>query len=294
MPALRSSRRPNKARNPRKRTLSPALKRAARVAPPLGIGAAVVITGAWLVISGEAGRFANYTKDQALALSAKAGLKVENVLISGRARASRWTLERAAGAERGMPTLAFDPYRAKERLEMLAWVRTATVERRLPDTVLIHVAERKPLALWQYQGQLALIDAEGVVVTRWKLERFWKLPLVVGKGAPKKAAEMIRLLKGHPRLNRRLKALVRVSDRRWDLRFKNGIVARLPEKNAARALATLDRLDRRERLLDRDVLAIDLRYKDRLVVRTRAPSKGEDGKSKKHGGKPAGKPSKDT
>lgn len=294
MPALRTNRRAKKPRNPRKRTLPPALKRVARLVPTLGIGAAVVIGGAWLVISGEAGRFAGYAKHQALALSAKAGLRVETILISGRARASRWALERAAGAERGMPTLAFDPYRAKERLEMLAWVRAATVERRLPDTVLIHVAEREPVALWQFQGQLALIDAEGVVITRWKLERFWKLPLVVGKGAPKKAAAMLRHLKGHPRLNRRLKALVRVSDRRWDLRFKNGIVARLPEKNAARALATLDRLDRRERLLDRDILAIDLRYEDRLVVRTRSRKKADEGNSKKSGGKSASKPSKDT
>ncbi len=294
MPPLRTNRRTKKARNPRKRTLPPALKRAARLVPPLGAGAAVVILGAWLVISGEAGRFADYSKNQALEMSAKAGLRVENILISGRARASGWALERAAGAKRGMPILAFDPHRAKARLEMLAWVRSATVERRLPDTVLIHVAEREPLALWQFKGQLALIDAEGVVVTRWKLERFWKLPLVVGKGAPKKAARMIRQLKGHPRLNRRLKALVRVSDRRWDLRFKNGIVARLPEKNAARALTVLDRLDRREQLLDRDVLAIDLRYEDRLVVRTRSGAKAEGGKSKKRDSKPAAKPSKDT
>jgi len=294
MPALKPNRRTKKTRNPRKRTLPPALKRAVRLVPTLGIGAAVVVVGAWLVISGEAGRFVDYTKHQALQMSAKAGLRVENILISGRARASRWALERAAGAQRGMPTLAFDPYRAKERLEMLAWVRAATVERRLPDTVLIHVAEREPFALWQYQGEFSLIDAEGVVVTRWKLERFWKLPLVVGEAAPKHAAEMIRLLNDHPRLNRRLKALVRVSDRRWDLRFKNGIVARLPEKNPGRALSVLARLDRREKLLDRDVIAIDLRYEDRLVVRTRAGAKAEDGKSGKRGDKSASKPSKDT
>lgn len=293
MPALRANRRPKKARSPRKRTLPPALKRATRLLPPLAIGAVVVVGGTWLVISGEAGRFAGYAAQQALTATGKAGLRVENILISGRARSSRWQIERAANVEPGMPILAFDPYQAKERLEMLAWVRAATVERRLPDTVMIRVSEREPLALWQFNGQLALIDAEGVVITRWKLERFWKLPLVVGQGAPKEAAAMLRQLKGHPRLNRRLKALVRVADRRWDLRFKNGIVARLPEKGAGRALAALNRLDTRERLLDRDVVAIDLRYEDRLVVRTRGKPKKDKGKSKA-GGKSANKPGKDT
>lgn len=293
MPALRTNRRPKKARSPRKRALPPALKRATRLLPPLAIGAVVVIGGAWLVISGEAGRFAGYAAQQALNATGKAGLRVENILISGRARASRWQIERAAHVERGMPILAFDPYEAKERLEMLAWVRAATVERRLPDTVMIRISEREPLALWQLHGQLALIDAEGVVITRWKLERFWKLPLVVGQGAPKEAAEMLRQIKAHPRLNRRVKALVRVSDRRWDVRFKNGIVARLPEKGAGRALAALNRLDARERLLDRDVVAIDLRYEDRLVVRTRGKPKKDDGKSKARG-KSADKPGKDT
>lgn len=293
MPALRSNRRTKKTRRARKRGLPPAFKRAARLVPLLAVGAAVAVGGTWMVISGEAGRLVGYVTDQALHASGKAGLRVENILISGRARASRRQIENAADVERGMPILAFDPHQAKERLEMLAWVRAATVERRLPDTVMIRVTEREPMALWQYNGRLAAIDAEGVVITRWKLERFWKLPLVVGQGAPKEAAKMLRQLKGHPRINRRLKALVRVSDRRWDLRFKNGIVARLPEKGAGRALATLNRLDARQRLLDRDVVAIDLRYADRLVVRTRArPDK--DGTKPKAGGKPANKPGKDT
>lgn len=283
MPPMRPAPRAKKARNPRKRTLPRGLKTAFKLGLPVILGVTVVGGGLWMGVSGAGARLAQEVEHQMLALSAEAGLRVGNILISGRERASRRSIENAAQAERGMPILAFDPHRAKERLEMLAWVRTAIVERRLPDTVLIQISERQPLALWQHRGRLALIDTEGVVVTRWKLERFWKLPLVVGAGAPKEAFAMLRVLADHPRINGRVKALVRVSERRWDLRFKNGVVARLPEKDAAQALTTLDLMDRRERLLDRDIVAIDLRYEDRLVVRTKPQTKSNKGKSKTRG-----------
>ncbi len=77
-----------------------------------------------------------------------------------------------------------------------------------------------------------------------------------------------------------MRALVRVSARRWNLQFKNGVIARLPEKNAARAMVTLDRLVQRDRLLDRDVVAIDLRFKDRLVIRTTGRPEAPGVKSK--------------
>jgi cell division protein FtsQ len=208
--------------------------------------------------------------EEALRFSARAGLRVDNVLVTGRKRVTRLAVERALQVRRGMPMAAFDPHTAKDRLEKLAWIRSATVERQLPDTILIRINERRPLALWQLNGRMALIDVDGKVITRWKLSRYWRSPLVVGAGAAKHAAAIIRTLHGHPRLNARVRALVRVSKRRWDIKFKNGVIARLPEKNAARALATLDRLVQREHLLDRDVVAIDLRFKDRLVVRTTA------------------------
>lgn len=283
MPPMRPPRRARKPKNPRKRTWPRGLKTALRLGLPALLGATALSGGIWLVLSGEGARLAARAEHEALALSANAGLRVENILISGRTRAPRWSIESAAQARRGMPILAFEPHRAKERLELLAWIRSATVERRLPDTLFIQVTEREPLALWQHNRGMALIDTEGTVITRWKLGRFWKLPLVVGAGAPKHALAMIHLLRAHSRINRRIKALVRVSDRRWDLQFKNGVVAHLPEKNAARALALLDRLEAREKLLDRDILAVDLRYADRLVVRTKKRPKAGKRKSKARG-----------
>ena len=75
--------------------------------------------------------------------SARAGLRVDHILITGRKRAGRGAVKRALQARRGMAIVAFDPHAARARLEKLAWVRAAVVERRLPDTILIRIHERR-------------------------------------------------------------------------------------------------------------------------------------------------------
>ncbi len=294
MPKVTSARRAKKARTPRRRFLPRSAKTALKIGLPLGLVAGLSATGLWLAVSGEGARIAENARATALALSARAGLRVDNVLLSGRNRLSRASVEHAVSIRRGMPIMAFDPQAAKTRLEKLAWIRSATVERRLPDTIYIHINERVPLALWQFKRRLALIDEQGVIIIRSNLSRYRALPLVVGAGAHRHARRLIAILRTHRRLSARLHALVRVSNRRWNLKFKNGVIARLPEKGTARAVATLARLVDRERLLDRDVVMIDLRFADRLVVRTtaRPDNKGNKGKDRRQ--PPVTAPSKDT
>ncbi len=270
MPPLRPTRRTKSAKNPRKRSWPQGVRTAFRWGLPAVLTVAILGAGAWLFVSGVGARLLDQAGRDARDFSAHAGLRIDNVLITGRKRAGRHVVKRALQARRGMAIIAFDPHAAKARLEKLAWVRAAIVERRLPDTILVRINERRPLALWQNKRRLALIDTTGKVITRWKLSRFEELPLVVGQGAPKHAAAIISALQTYPRLNARVGALVRVSERRWDIKLKNGIVARLPEKNAVRAMATLDRLVRRKGFLGRGVVAVDLRFEDRLVVRTTA------------------------
>src|SRR5690606_20038542 len=116
-----------------------------------------------------------------------------------------------------------DPQTAKNRLEALPWVRTASVERRLPDTIFVRLVERRPFALWQKNGQLSLVARDGEVIQRSGLERFSQLPLIVGDGAPAHAAALFAILASEPELRRRVTAMTRVGDRRWTLTFDNGI-----------------------------------------------------------------------
>ncbi|MDJ0946024.1 MAG: FtsQ-type POTRA domain-containing protein [Kiloniellales bacterium] len=199
--------------------------------------------------------------------TAEAGLAVEEVLLVGRNRTSKQALLDSIGVQRGTPMLAIDPQATKERIEALPWVATAMVERRLPDVLLIEITERQPLALWQNRGRKLVIDRAGEVISAARPERFAALPLVVGQGAPKHTAALLTVLAREPQLRPLVVAAVRVGERRWNLRLRGGIDVRLPEDEVAEAWAELARLQREHGLLQREILAIDLRLSDRMVLR---------------------------
>jgi cell division protein FtsQ len=228
-----------------------------------------------------------YAADRVLDGTARLGLVVRDVKVEGRETTDRDTILAALGAGPGTPILAVSPRRAKEQLEALPWVRSAVVERRLPDTLYVRLVERKPLALWQHGGKIELIDREGAVIPVAHLDRFAKLPMVVGENAASHAAELLDMLATEPDLASRVSAAIRVGDRRWNLRIDNAIDVLLPAESAAQAWAQVARLERSSSILKRDVQAIDVRLPDRLVVRVNPEVPKEAPTSKK--GRPSAK-----
>jgi cell division protein FtsQ len=202
-----------------------------------------------------------------LLMSADAGLSIQEVLVTGRRETAANDLMAAIDVQRGAPTLAVDPDAVRHRLKKLSWVREARVERRLPGTLVVTVEERVPMALWQRNGRLVLVDREGAIVLRSGLDRFRHLVTLVGDDAPKAAPELLALLATEPQLERRVTAATRVGERRWNLQMDNGIDVRMPETDLAAAWAQLAQLEREQKVLGRDVITIDLRLPDRFVIR---------------------------
>ena len=195
------------------------------------------------------------------------GLTVSDISVEGRETTDRETILAALDAGPGTPILAVSPTRAKDQLEALPWVRTAVIERRLPGTIYVRLVERKPLALWQHGGKIELIDREGDVIPVVQLDQFASLPMVVGEGAARHAAELLHLLASEPELAARVTAAIRVGNRRWNLRIDNAIDVLLPGDEAANAWSQLARLERSNAILKRDLQSIDIRLPDRLVLR---------------------------
>ena len=239
--------------------------------------AAVAVSGTWLWTSGWVARQIDHAEQATLRASARAGLKVEDVLVEGRVRTRRSAIVSALSVTRDAPILAFDPYGAKARLESLPWVRGATVVRRLPGVIYVRLVERRPLALWQHEGRTAVIDHRGAVIPGIRPEAFTDLPFLVGADAPEHARELVAMLDSAPKLRARVAAAVRVRGRRWNVRLTGDIDVRLPERDPAAAWAQLAGLQRRHGVLERDIVAIDLRLPDRLVVRT-APGANLNGR----------------
>jgi cell division protein FtsQ len=196
-----------------------------------------------------------------------AGLTVQSVTLEGRAETAPGEIARMLGIKRGTPMVYVDVDEARARLEALPWVKSAEVRRVWPDRISVQIVERKPVALWQSEGDIVVVDAQGHPIAGEDVARFAELPLVVGKGAESAVESLLDLIATQPNLKSRVKAAVRVGERRWNLRLDNGVEVRLPEEGATAALGELVRLDREEKILSRDIKAIDLRFPDRFIVK---------------------------
>jgi cell division protein FtsQ len=235
--------------------------------------------GAWMLLaclclalglaaihSAEPGGALARAKEQALAMLGLTRLRVINIRIEGRANTPEPLLRTSLGVRVGDPILGFSISQAEHRIESLSWVQSATIERRLPDTIVVRLQERRPFAVWQDNGKFVLIDRNGQTVTNENVADFRYLPLVVGPGAPEGAATLIDALNDHPRVKAHVVAAVRVGERRWNLQMKAGENVLLPEGHETAALGRLAQLEDTHKLLERPLQRIDLRLPNMLVL----------------------------
>ena len=214
----------------------------------------------------------------------QAGFRVSGYQIVGLRHMNRAPVDRVvndelrraaelAGHDKA-PQALVDVSAIRNRLLALGWVKDARVSRRLPDTLVIDIVERSPAALWQNQGRLALIDADGVMLDRVPVDRMPDLPLLIGAGANAQASALDRLMASVPTLKPQLASATWVGGRRWDLNFQSGETVALPEGNdlARSVLGKFAKLDKSSGLLGRGILRFDLRKPGQMTVRLpRAP-----------------------
>jgi cell division protein FtsQ len=276
MPGRLSSRR-KRAGQPRPRVVPVWQTRPALAVLSVSFLAALCGAG-WLAWQAEMPQRAAASAVRSLVgASADAGFVVRDIFVAGRGATPKATLLQALAVNRGAPILAIDLEAARLRIQALPWVRQASVRRVLPDTVVVEIVERRPLALWQQDKKFALIDEEGQVILRDDVAQFSYLMVVVGEDAASKATALVRMLATEPDLMQRVKAAVRVGGRRWNVHLAQGIDVKLPEQDAEAAWRRLGDYQRRYGVLDKQVRTVDLRLCDRLTVLP-APPKAE-GKS---------------
>ncbi len=157
----------------------------------------------------------------------------------------------------------------RQRLLQFGWVRDARVSRRLPDTLVVDIVERRPAAIWQHNQRLALIDMEGVVLEAVRMDAMPDLPILVGPAANLHASELGRLVDAAPKLQPMMAGASWIGGRRWDIRFQSGEILALPEGEAAarKALATFARMDQATQLLGRGFVRFDMRIPGKFIVR---------------------------
>ena len=201
------------------------------------------------------------------------GLKVKALTIQGASPLAEPDIIRAAGLYQDQPIMAVDLAAVRANVEKVGWVKSARVIRLFPDTIAINVTQRQNLAVWQHGGKTLVVDSDGQPIPEADPGRFSDLPLIVGEGANSAAAAILPIVRNHPAVMQHLEALIRVDDRRWDLRMRDGGLVQLPALGEDSALIQLEQLDQKSRILQLGFERIDLRDPEMVAVRPRDPSR---------------------
>ena len=235
------------AYNPAK--LSATRKMGLTPASALGIAALVAAAGGLAIVASDS-RVRHYAQGLGASIDQQLiaqGLRVKSLNIEGATPAAQADIARASGLYREEPILHIDLQTLRRRIEQVGWVKSARVVRLLPDTIVIDVTQRPTFAVWEHDGHATVIDNTGHAIPEADPARFADLPLVVGDGADQAAPGILPVVRAHPQVMQHLDALVRVDDRRWDIRMKDGGLIQLPASGEDAALIQLDELDQKSR-----------------------------------------------
>ena len=205
------------------------------------------------------------------------GFSAQNIRISGLKNQHAEAVLAAIGVRPGASLLGFDPARARQTLENIDWVRSASVQRIYPNQLIIDVDEREPFAVWQRDGQFYVIDNTGAAISSLDVAQMPKLLMVTGEGAHKAVFSLVNHLEALDGLSSRVKAAARVGNRRWTLYLASGMKVALPEHEMEKALITLMQLEKRHKVFSKAITMIDLRIAGRVTFKKLPVKKQSDG-----------------
>lgn len=192
--------------------------------------------------------------------TAEQGFVLENVVIEGVKNTTYEDVIKSINSTKGDPIFAVNLYKIKGKLESLAWVQSAVVERQLPSNLYIAITERVPIAIWQFRKKLYLVDSEGNRITNYQNNgNFLDLIHIVGEDANLYAKSLADKINLYPTLAVKIKSAIRFGNRRWDLRLQEDITVKMPEHEFEEAYEYLFTLDKNDKLFNQGYKTLDLR-----------------------------------
>ena len=236
------------------------------------------LLGSWTLaaeidLAGRAERMAVHLRE---AIVDRPQFTITEIAAPGVSAALAEQIRIAAFVDLPARSLEVDVGAVRARIEALDAVEQARV-RALPRGVLeIRAVEREPVVVWRTAEGIELLDRSGVRVAEVdSRRRRTDLPLIAGEGAADEVPQALALLEAARPLAPRIRGLVRMGARRWDLVLDRDQVVRLPEADPGAALARVLALDAAEDLLARDLSIVDFRDPARPMLRMNAPAVAE-------------------
>lgn len=246
--------------------LTPVFRLTMRVGVPVAL-----VAGTLALVAMDDGRRAAMVQayaDLKAQFQARPEFRVELLAIEGASPDLADAVRARLGVKLPVSSFDLDLDALRQKAEELDAVAAADLAVRAGGTLQVTITERDPALIWRQDDLLTMIDATGhrVAGLQSRADRP-DLPVVAGEGADAAAAEALALLDAATPLLPRLRGLVRVGERRWDIVLDRNQRILLPEALPVQALERLLVLDQADDLLARDLAAIDLRNARRPVLR---------------------------
>ncbi|MFY1711729.1 cell division protein FtsQ/DivIB [Tritonibacter mobilis] len=251
--------------------LTPGIRTGLRVGLPLG----VILIAAGSYLASEARRdhlMALYIEARA-SFETRPEFMVNVMAIDGAGESVATDIREVTSLDLPLSSFDLDLPAIRDLIVGLDPVKTAAVRIRPGGILQVDVVEREPAIVWRSRDGLALLDETGAFVAELGQRSLHpELPLIAGRGADKRAAEALRLFTAARPLGDRLRGIVRIGERRWDVVLDRGQRIQLPVERPVAALERVIAVSEVKDLLERDVAVVDLRLPARLTVRMNAPA----------------------
>ena len=211
------------------------------------------------------------------------GFGLDAITITGQRELTAQEILSVAGVSDRNSLPFLDVREVRERLKLAPLVGEASVRKLYPNRLVIEVTERDAHALWQKDGEIFVISADGTPIDTIHDDRFVHLPFVVGEGANERIGEFHKIVEAAGDFKSKIRAGVLVTHRRWNIKLTTGVDVKLPEIGAEAAIAALAKLAKEQKIIEKDLISIDMRIPGRLVARLTEEAAATRAEAKKPG-----------
>lgn len=246
--------------------LTPGFRASVRIGTPIILIAA--IAGSWFSHAENRTMLADKFVQTKQSLQQRPQFMVQSIAINGADAALKEDVAAVLPVTFPVSSFDLDLEELRQNAEALPAVKTASVRVGQAGTLLVTISPRIPVALWRDEGVLRLIDSEGIAsgTVTARADRL-DLPLIAGDGAEQKIGEALALFAGAGPLRDRVRGLVRMGERRWDIVLDRDQRILLPDDGAVQAFDRIIALNEAQDMLKRDVGVVDMRNAQRPTLR---------------------------
>ena len=142
------------------------------------------------------------------------------------------------------------------------FIESFALKRIYPDTLIIKIFEKKPIAILQNKKKKFIISNKGDLLTFRKLEKNEKLPMVFGEG--KSFYNFYRNIKNSNFPVEEVQAFYFFESKRWDILLYDGKLIKLPIKNYIYSLKNLMNLKKNN--IHKKYKVFDYRITNQLIL----------------------------